>query len=412
MSRTVSDRVDRWQVILLASTLDDDGGIPVCVAQLAAGLQRIGVDVEVVGQSGDGLAPVLRSLTTAGRVPVTAVHHPWHPAGQTLAALALRRLIVRRAAAAAATGRRLLVHAHGVWVAPVIAALDAALAVGAAVTISPHGMLRVDALRKSRWRKTAVWAIAVRRLIARAGSLHATSAAEAAELTALFPGCHATLVPLGIEPSPLPAARDRRQGHERLAGYLGRLLPIKNLDVLLDAWAAAAPHRWRFVLAGPGDAAYVASLRRRAHDLGLGATVEFLPAVPRSAIGDFLGRLDLFVLPSRSEAFALVVGEALAAGVPVIASTAAPWEGVRSSGCGWWVAPDVSALTAALRAATGRTTAELAEMGRRGADWIRREYDWDLVARRHLAELYEPALGIGPIDPVTSSSRHFPHAAP
>jgi hypothetical protein len=54
-------------------------------------------------------------------------------------------------------------------------------------------------------------------------------------------------------------------------------------------------------------------------------------------------------------------------------------------------------LTAAISAATGRPATQLAEMGRRGADWIRREYDWDRIARRHLAELYEPALArVGP----------------
>jgi glycosyltransferase involved in cell wall biosynthesis len=394
-------------VLLVASTLDDNGGIPVCVAQLAGGLHRIGIGVEVVGQRSGALAPALQSLAAAHGVPVTAARFPWHPAGQAAAALAMRRHVIRQATEAAAAGRRFVVHSHGVWVAPVIAAVDTAVALGAGVVISPHGMLRHDAMEKSRWRKRAALTLVVRRLIATAGSLHATSADEADDLARLFPGCHPTLVPLGIDPvAPSPESA-RPTGRPRTAGYLGRLLPIKNLDGLLQAWAAAAPHGWRLVLAGPGEASYVDTLRGRARDLGIGAAVEFLPAVPRCAIGGFLGGLDLFVLASRSEAFSLVVGEALAAGVPVIASTAAPWEGVVSRGCGWWVAPDPTSLTGALRDATMRPVAELAEMGHRGAEWIRREYDWDHVARRHLAELYEPALGPPSIQPVS-----IPHDAP
>lgn len=390
-------RDDALRVLLVSSTLDDDGGIPVCVSQLAAGLHRVGIAVEVLGQRSGPLAPALQTLAATGGVPVTAVHHPWHPVGQAVAAVALHRLVARRAAGAKAAGGRLLVHAHGVWVAPVIAALEAALAAGAAMTISPHGMLRRDALQKSRWRKMAALAVAVRGLVAAAGSLHATSAAEADDLGRLFPGCHPTLVPLGIEPVPPSLVAAGGRSRQRTAGYLGRLLPIKNIDGLLAAWAAVRPAGWRLVLGGPGEAAFIDGLRRLADELGIGADVEFQPAVPRAEIGAFLGGLDLFVLPSRSEAFSLVVGEALAAGIPVIASTAAPWEGVRAEGCGWWVDPDHPSLTAAISAATGRPATQLAEMGRRGADWIRREYDWDRIARRHLAELYEPALArVGP----------------
>lgn len=395
------------QVLLVASTLDDDGGIPVCVAQLAGGLQRIGVDVTIVGQCSGTLAPALVELSGVGTVRVAAVQRPWHLAGQAGAALAIARLVARRIAAGRAAGRPTVVHAHGIWVAPVIAALQTALAHGAGVVISPHGMLRRDALRKSRWRKQAVLGVAVRRLLAAAGSLQATSAAEADDLARLLPGCHPTIVPLGIEPVSLPE-RAARSPAVRTAGYLGRLLPIKNLDGLLRAWSAARPRGWRLVLAGPGEASYVDELRRLAHALGIDGAVDFLPAVPRSAIGGFLGGLDLFVLASRSEAFSLVVGEALAAGVPVVASTAAPWEGVRSAGCGWSVEPDPDPLTAALLEATATPPADLSEMGRRGAEWIRREYDWVTVARRHVAELYEPALGAVQTTHPAPSPHHAP----
>ncbi|MFM8281964.1 MAG: glycosyltransferase [Planctomycetaceae bacterium] len=383
------------QIIVLASTLDDDGGIPVCVARLAEGLHAIGVDVEVGGQyAGARMAPVVEELQAATGVPVFAVRRPWSVPGQIAAARAIGHFIGDRARTARIADRRVVVHAHGVWVAPVVAAVRAACAAGAGVVISPHGMLRHDALRKSPIRKRIALATAVREMVAAAGTIHATSPAEADELRATFPGCTPVIVPLGIESIAAPVRAAIGEEHVRTAGYLGRILPIKNLEMLLDGWAAARPRGWQLVVAGPGEPDYVATLESRTRALGIMAEVTFQPAVAHDRIAEFLSQLDLFVLPSRSEAFSLIVGEALACGTPAIVSTAAPWEGILEARCGWWVAPRLPDLTAAIQSATAHEPAELAAMGRRGRNWVRDEYDWKRIARRHLDELYAPSLGV------------------
>jgi glycosyltransferase involved in cell wall biosynthesis len=96
-----------------------------------------------------------------------------------------------------------------------------------------------------------------------------------------------------------------------------------------------------------------ASLRQLADRLGLGAEVEIGGAVPMSRLGEHYAGLDLFLLPSRSEAFALTVGEALACGVPTVVTTAAPWGEVEERGCGWSVTPTVAGIAAALARASG-----------------------------------------------------------
>jgi len=379
-------------VLLVASTLDDDGGIPVCVGHLARGLSRLGITVTVAGQHAGPLAASVAASDSPEALGIDAIRAPWTLTGQAMAARVMRGIVSHRTSAARQRGRDLVVHAHGVWVLPVIAAVGAARSAEAGVALSPHGMLRRDALTKSRWRKRVALALAVRRMVATADTLQATSADEQHDLERMFPGCRPRLVPLGIEPV-APAARSpRRPGAPRVAGCLGRILPIKNVEALLDAWHAVGPQGWRLVVAGPGDAAYVATLRQRCLGLGIDHLVDFRGAVRGDELGGFLAGLDLFVLASRSEAFSLVVGEALAAGVPVIASTAAPWDGVVDHGCGWWVEPTVTGLAVGLRAATATPADELTAMGEQGAEWVRREYDWDAVAARHLTELYEPAL--------------------
>jgi glycosyltransferase involved in cell wall biosynthesis len=375
-------------ILLVSSTLDDDGGIPVCVAQLAAALAGIGQRVEITGQYASGIAPVIAADAASHGIEVTAYRRPWHLAGQLAAAGGVARLVAERAATARAAGRRLVVHNHGVWVPTVLTAADAAIACGAHLVISPHGMLRAPALQKSRLKKQVVFQILLRRQLAAADAIQATSQAEADDLRTLLPGCEPTLVPLGIVPPPAAPHPQRGPAGPRTAGYLGRMLPIKNLETLLHAWKSAAPPEWSLRIAGPGEPAYCRQLEALAGSLGLAGRVRIEPAVPHAALGEFFAGLDLFILPSRSEAFSLTVGEALAAGVPVITTTAAPWEGVVAQACGWRVAPEQAAIEQAIRAATACDPGTLATMGQRGAKWIHRDFNWQAIAGWHVRELY------------------------
>jgi glycosyltransferase involved in cell wall biosynthesis len=383
---TVADPLPR--VLLVSSTLDEDGGVPVCVGQLAEGLAGLGVPVGITGQHAGPLGAVIAGAGRRSGVTVEAVSAPWHPRGQWDAARRVRAVVRATAALARAEGRFLVVHVHGVWVAPVIAAAAAAVDVGATLVVSPHGMLRQEALRKSPWRKWAVWEGWLRRRLVTADAIHVTSPLEGEELAALLPGCRPVLVPLGIVP-PADAPRGRARGAPRRAGYLGRILPIKNLDILLRAWKLARPSGWRLAIDGPGPAEMTASLHELAERLGIGSEVEIGGAVPMERLGEHFASLDLFVLPSRSEAFALTVGEALACGVPAVVTTAAPWGDVERMACGWSVAPTVAGLAEALSLATALPSADLEVMGRRGRDWVRADYAWSEVARRHVSELYD-----------------------
>lgn len=105
--------------------------------------------------------------------------------------------------------------------------------------------------------------------------------------------------------------------------WVGRLSREKGLDLFIEALPLLRRHRPLTVTAvcgqGPGD--YRRAIERRIEQLGLGDVVQLLPAVPREALTVFYQTHDALLFHSIfSEPVALVVAEAFAAGLPVIAS--------------------------------------------------------------------------------------------
>ena len=75
---------------------------------------------------------------------------------------------------------------------------------------------------------------------------------------------------------------------------------------------------------------------------------------------------DLFVLPTYSENFGIVVAEALAHGLPVLTTTGAPWSMLPERGCGWWVDATVEGIAEGLRQATSCDPETLVRHGYEG----------------------------------------------
>ncbi|MCA9900237.1 MAG: glycosyltransferase family 4 protein [Ardenticatenaceae bacterium] len=108
--------------------------------------------------------------------------------------------------------------------------------------------------------------------------------------------------------------------HPFIIGYLGRLEPHKGIDDLLHAAALLLPTQPDLHVNIAGNGPERPFLEALAQTLGITSHVHFLGRVPDAA--NFLRQLDIFVLPSRFEAFGLVAVEAMAVGTAVIVSNA------------------------------------------------------------------------------------------
>jgi glycosyltransferase involved in cell wall biosynthesis len=186
-----------------------------------------------------------------------------------------------------------------------------------------------------------------------------------------LPAAAPTLVAPAVLPDPasfagLPARAERPY----TVGYLGRLDPLKGVDVLLGAAGAAD----RLVIGGAGPD------RPRLEALG----ADLRGPVPHGEVPAFLASLDVLVVPSvttatGAEQFGRVVVEAMWAGTPVVVSDSGALPEV--AGAGGVVVPegDVDALAAVLRDL--RSPERRAALARAGTERVRAAYDPAVVAR-------------------------------
>lgn len=282
-----------------------------------------------------------------------------------------------------AAQRGMLLHAHGMWLLPNIYPAHSARRHCVPLVISPRGMLGAEALAFSRHRKRIAWALGQRRALQAATCFHATAESEAEDIRRAGLTAPVAVIPNGIE---IP--RGVAQQGARTVLYLGRLHPKKNIDVLVAAWARVAERHpdWRLRIVGPVELGYRDTLERLVTQLGA-PRVSFDNPLFGEAKWAAYRSAGLFVLPTLNENFGMVVAEALATGVPVISTKGAPWAGLDTKHCGWWVDHGVVAMEGALNAALSLPDDERAAMGRRGRDWMARDFGWDAVAAR-MAEVY------------------------
>lgn len=177
-----------------------------------------------------------------------------------------------------------------------------------------------------------------------------------------------------------PADALRRQmgwhADDMIIGSLGNIRPAKAYDVLLRAAALLKDRtpRFRFVIAGQGKGGLYEDLLKLKAELGLDDTVHFLGFNDNPA--EFLSNLDLFLLSSSSEGFSIATIQAMAAGLPVIATrSGGPEEIITHAETGWLVpVGNPEAITQAIETLSAdrdlRTT-----MARKGQQHARLTFD-------------------------------------
>jgi glycosyltransferase involved in cell wall biosynthesis len=198
--------------------------------------------------------------------------------------------------------------------------------------------------------------------------------------------------PLGWDESGVPgsvAYQDNDlwpfQEAEAILLYVGRFTAVKRLPLLLRAHAQALASLGRplpLVLVGgsPGEweGEHPLTVSR-----ALGNRQVFLAGWrPHDELPEALNAGDLLVLPSIAEAFGLVLVEAMACGLPVIAADAHGPAQLVAAGCGWLVPADDQNVLAATLLVAASDTPERIRRAKRAHQHSRTSYGWPLIAAR------------------------------
>ena len=221
-----------------------------------------------------------------------------------------------------------VMHFHGVWYPSYLPYFFLAFITKSIYIISPHGNLEFGALRQKFFKKYIARKIYFNRILSGASALWACSEKERQSLKRHYPDAHIDIVPIGVDIPNLSVANRGSfifSDERKTILLVSRLNHGKGLLNLVTAWSSIQNDGWKIIIAGPDENNYKKKLTKRIDDLNL-TRFFILPGYVDSIERDALYRAaDLFVLPSLSENFGIVVPEALSYGIPVLTTNETPW---------------------------------------------------------------------------------------
>ena len=287
-----------------------------------------------------------------------------------------------------------LVHLHSVFLWPTWAAARAARKSGVPYLVAPRGMMVRELIRrKNRWLKTAWIRLIERRNLEHAAGIHVTAPMEGKELERFgfnFPQSH--YIPNGVDPpsdEELTRASSSAIPDEPYVLFLSRINWKKGLDRLVKAWAGVPDQL--LVVAGNDEEGYQAKIEKLAGEEGVVERIRFIGPVKGTDKWLLYRNAQLFVLPSYSENFGIVVLEAMASGCPVaVTSGVGLADTVENERCGVLLDGTprqmASAINGLLSDQAGRN-----EMGDRGRQVACSQFSWQSIAR-DMEQVYKVIL--------------------
>jgi len=293
-----------------------------------------------------------------------------------------------------------IVHLHGLWSLALHRCAVICRRWYVPYVIAPRGMLEPWSLQQ-KWLKKRIarWLYQDRDLKC-AAALHATAESEAEQFRKLGFKNPIIVSPNGVNVPKNFEPRNTQNTRKRVL-FVSRMHPKKGVMELVEAWNTIKhqtlniKHQtWMcelvYTVNGDFEREYEAKVKARVKELGLEDQFIFTGALNDDEKWAAYARADLFVLPTYSENFGIVVAEALWAGVPVITTKGTPWGELETAKCGKWIdlpteGSNPSAwpvLVAALREMMSLSDDERRQMGTNGRRLVEERYTWAAVVKK------------------------------
>jgi len=289
-----------------------------------------------------------------------------------------------------------LMELHDAWAYTSFKSAQIARRVDVPYIIMPNGIF-MHTWRYRTFKKRAYSMLIGNRMLENAACLHVASEMEAEGCRKAGIQTPITIIPNGIDPDSFETLPDPEEAESRwpilknrpVVLFVSRISRGKGLDQLIPLWSnlsrTAAYKDALLVIAGPDDYyGYQKVVENMIDSYNLGSKIFLTGMVRGREKLSLMNRADIFVLPSYSENFGIVVAEALACETPVITTTGTPWKQLQSENIGRWVSPKKSELGLAIRELLDMSESQRQGMGRRGRKLVLENYNWNTIVRRHL----------------------------
>jgi glycosyltransferase involved in cell wall biosynthesis len=272
-----------------------------------------------------------------------------------------------------------LVHFHSIWTLPTWIGYLLCRFYSIPYVISARSNFYKDSLVRGSFKKKFILKTVLKGIFDNCSFIHVTAKDEEVELNSIDYKGQVVLSPNGIDYD----AFDHENSQESFTYlYMGRIHPRKNLDILIDAFIKFKINNsnWSLQLCGPiEDQDYFNFLKRKVENSGMQKDVKFNGMlVGEERIKAFTGASCL-VLASKFENFGMVIGEAMAAGKPVIVSEGTPWQIVESRDAGFWIKADANTFAKAMKEFSELPCARRLEMGSNARAIIVECFSWEKV---------------------------------
>lgn len=266
------------------------------------------------------------------------------------------------------------------------------------IFVTPH--FSPDDLQKTFKTKLTpwYWRFCLSPKLKRVNQLFAVSPSEKEAFTKLvsIPSEKITVVPNGVNLkeidriglSEVNRLRDRLNPDKKTILFVGRITPVKGVDILIDAVSKIGDIDLQLLIIGPvEDRRYFQLLQQQIKDKGLEEVVKFRPASRPEALAAFY-ICDVFVLPTRGEVFGIVLAEAMAYKKPVIGTNIGGLPDLIKDGQNGLLFELENSSDLASKIVYLLThTEEASKIGRRAREVVESEYSWETNVVR-VEEIY------------------------
>lgn len=284
-----------------------------------------------------------------------------------------------------------IVHSNGIWEYTNWHTANACIRMNKPFVISFHGALS-NYERNWSFRHKTAWELIDGPLIRKASCLHACSDEEFHSIRSLGLGNPVAIIPNGIEMWHSIPVHERRNLVPEFANmrnmlFLSRIHPLKGIFDLVKIWHELRPDEiknWQLIIIGPGDDGNISLLNKLIKFGRNKDSIKFLGALYGDKRIAAYQSADIVILPSYSENFGVVVGEALASGKPVITTHNVPWPALQVHQCGWWIPHDKLSILNCIKEAIQLDEEKIRSLGENGRKLIEKEFSWPVISGRML----------------------------